>query len=95
LSGVQKSQIDSVCGDNVHAGIAAGESVEFAALKELVAEGVEVNRFSPAIIDASRRAWQIVADDLARSDADFARIWAALSAFRSEYAIWRELNAPR
>ncbi len=94
LPATAKAQVEAVCGDNVRYGLAEGEAKQFAALKELQQEGVELRRWPTEIMDALKTAWTAVAKEEARADADFRRVWQSLSKFREEYAIWNELSSP-
>ncbi len=94
LSTTHKAQIESVCGDNVRHGLAEGEALQFAALKELQADGVRIERWSDDILEALEAAWREVAAEEAAADADFATVWRSLTAFRDDYAIWKELGHP-
>ncbi len=87
-----RAQVETVCGDNVRYGMAAGGGGQFAALKALGLQGVEVHRWSDLVLSAMRRAWFDVVQAEAGKDANFARVWASLEAFRRDYAIWQELN---
>ena len=94
LSNTQKKQIETVCGDNLRYGIAAGGSLQFEALKRLTAEGVQVKIWPPEILAAFRAAWhEVVAEQIA-GNREFKAVWQALSQFREDYAIWREISLP-
>jgi len=94
LPSTAKAQIEAVCGDNVRHGLAEGEAKQYAALKELQAEGVEFRRWPAEILEALKTAWKAVVKEESRADADFRRVWQSLSAFREDYAIWNELSSP-
>lgn len=94
LPAAAKAQVAAVCGDNVRHGLAEGEAKQYAALKELQADGVEFRRWPGEILDALKAAWTTVAKEESRANPDFRRVWQSLSAFREEYAIWHELSAP-
>ncbi len=94
LSTTHKAQIEVVCGDNVRHGLAEGEALQFDALKELRADGVRIERWSDDILEALEAAWREVAAEEAAADADFATAWRSLTAFRDDYAIWKELGHP-
>jgi TRAP-type mannitol/chloroaromatic compound transport system substrate-binding protein len=89
-----KAQIEAVCGDTIRHGLAEGSAVQFKALKILQNEGVAIRRWPGEILDALKSAWVQVAKDEAKADRDFKRVWQSLSAFRENYAIWRELSSP-
>ena len=44
------------------------------------------------ILDALESAWMEVVEEESEKDADFARVWAALSEFRANYKIWGDLG---
>ena len=92
LSDQQKAQIEAVCGDSIRHGLAEGEAIQPAALKELREKGVTIHRWPPEILDRLRAAWDEVVQELAASDEDFARVWESLSSFREDYQIWEELG---
>ncbi len=94
LSATAKARIASMCGDNIRYGIAEGEALQFAALKEMSALGVKIHRLPTEILEALESAWREVAAEEEEADADFKRVWRSLSAFREDYAIWNELGRP-
>ncbi|MGF1640197.1 MAG: TRAP transporter substrate-binding protein [Rhodospirillales bacterium] len=94
LTAPQRTQIEAVCGDNVRFGLAAGGSLQFAALKELYAGGIQFHRWSTEIHEALERAWREVVEEEAGTDTEFQRVWQSLKSFRAEYAIWQELSRP-
>jgi len=89
-----KSQIESVCGDNVRYGLAVGEAGQFTALKSLHAKGVKFHRWTPEIMTALKGAWKKVVDEESAANKQFKKVWSSLSSFRQDYAIWRELGYP-
>ncbi len=92
LSGTRKTQVETVCGDNIRHGMAESEAAQFKALKELSAKGVRIRKLSTEILEALKTAWAEVARKEAAADPDFKRAWQSLSKFRKEYAIWKELG---
>ena len=92
LDEVSKAQIEAVCDAAITYGMAEGEAIQFDALKQLEAHGVTLHEWSPEILDALRAAWDEVVTEEVAADADFARAWESLSAFRNEYARWKELG---
>ncbi|NQU59408.1 MAG: TRAP transporter substrate-binding protein [Rhodospirillales bacterium] len=94
LAKTKKSQIQTVCGDNVRYGLAEGEALQYDALKELTAKGVKIQRWPLAILGALEASWKEVAVEQSAANANFHRVWRSLSDFRKEYAIWKELARP-
>lgn len=92
LNDTQKAQIEMACGDNFREGLAEGEAIQAAALKELKEKGVNIHRWPPEILDALESAWSEVAAELSAEDPTFKKAWDSLQAFRADYAIWSELG---
>ena len=92
LSETQQAQLSSVCGDNLAYGFAEGEYLQFSALKELKSKGVNIHRWSPEILAELKAAWEEVAVEQSAADPDFKRAYDSYTAFRAEYAVWRELG---
>jgi TRAP-type mannitol/chloroaromatic compound transport system substrate-binding protein len=87
-----RGQIEIACGDTLREGLSEGEAVQAAALRELKAKGVVFQRWPQAVLDTLQTAWLEVAHTEGQADANFKRIWGALSAFRSEYDTWHHLG---
>lgn len=94
LPSTAKTRIESVCGDNIRYELAEGGAIQFAALKKIYAKGVKIHRWPKEILSALEEAWTKVAAERSESDEDFRRVWDSLSAFRRDYAIWKELASP-
>jgi len=92
LPKIRRSQIETVCGDNVRQGLAEGEALQFTALKDLTARGVKIHRWPEAILTSLENAWRDVAAEQSSADSDFRRVFASLTAFRKNYAVWHELS---
>jgi TRAP-type mannitol/chloroaromatic compound transport system substrate-binding protein len=92
LTDTQKAQINSVCGDAIRYGLAEGEAIQFAALQELQKNGVQIHTWPPEILAALETAWGEVVAELVATDAEFARVWESLSAFRASYKTWKDLG---
>lgn len=90
LTESQKAIIETVCGDNVRAGIAEAEASQFQALQDLEEAGVTLHRWPEEFLDRFRAAWQEVAEEEAAADPDFKRVYDSLNTFRENYTIWRE-----
>lgn len=93
LTDTQKAQIETVCGDNVRFGMAEGEAIQIAALKELRdTYDVELRRLPPDILNAAEEAWDEVVADLSAENEKFAAVWTSFSAFREDYKLWKDLG---
>jgi TRAP-type mannitol/chloroaromatic compound transport system substrate-binding protein len=94
LGPIQKARVETACGDNLRYGLAEGEALQFEALKDIQAKGVELHRWPRPVLKAFEHAWRDVVDEETLADSDFRRVWNSLAEFREDYAIWRELGYP-
>ncbi len=92
LSPTQQAQIESVCGDNVRYGIAEGEAIQLPALKALQEKGVTIKKWSDEDLKKLHAAVDEVIAEQVAADPDFARAYASFSAFRKDYATWKEIG---
>lgn len=92
LDDITKARIETVCDAAITYGLAEGEAIQFAALQELEKNGVVIHQWSPEILAELEAAWEEVVAEQVAADADFARSWESLSAFRANYARWKELG---
>ncbi len=92
LNDTQQAQIEVSCGDAFREGLAEGEAIQGKALAELRKKGVKIHRWSQSILDTLEEKWaEVAAADVAR-DATFKKVWESYSAFRKEYAVWKDLG---
>ena len=87
-----KAIIELACGDAMIEMIAAGEALQWKAMRELQAEGVQIRRWSPAILVAFEEAWKEIAATEAAANPDFKRVYESYSRFREDYAIWKHYS---
>ncbi len=92
LSTADKAILKAACSANIRESLSEGEALQVTAIEKLKARGVVFHQWPPAVLAALRRAWDEVAAELAARDADFARAWRSLNAFRSRSRIWRRLG---
>ena len=92
MSERQQAVVEEVCRSTVADTIAQGEAIQFGAMQELEAGGTTLHLWSDEILDAMEAAWLEVADELADDDEDFARTWESYTAFRENYAVWRNMG---
>jgi TRAP-type mannitol/chloroaromatic compound transport system substrate-binding protein len=88
----RKAQVEIACGENFRQSIAEGEAIQFGALEELAAAGVEAHRWPDDMMAAFSGAWDEVVVEEAAADPDFAKVWESLSSFREKYAVWKNLG---
>lgn len=92
LEDSHRAAIEEVCAANVALSVAQGETIQMAPLAELEAQGVEIHEWSDEMLATFRAAWDEVAAERSAADADFARVWDHILAFRAEYAPWGSLG---
>ena len=92
LKSSQRVLIETVCGDNVSFALAEGEAMQFAALQDLYAAGVQFRRWPSSIREELQRSWAQIVEELASRDAEFRRVWTSLSNFRKQYGVWGDLS---
>jgi TRAP-type mannitol/chloroaromatic compound transport system substrate-binding protein len=90
LSPHQKAIVEAACDQTVLRGISLGESLQPKALIEIKNKGVELKTWSPEMLAAFEKAWDEVAKEQAAKSPEFKKAWDSLSAFRKEYAIWKD-----
>jgi TRAP-type mannitol/chloroaromatic compound transport system substrate-binding protein len=90
LSDQHKAIIELACGDTMRDGIAQGEAQQWKAIQEMQEKGVQVKKWSPDILAAYQKAWnEVVAEEQGKSP-EFKKIHESYTAFRKNYAVWRE-----
>lgn len=87
-----QAAIQEVCAANVARTIAEGETIQLEPLATLKEQGVTVHQWSDEMLAAFEGAWNEVVVDRSAADADFARVWEHITAFRAEYSKWSELG---
>ena len=90
ITDTQKAVIKGACDANVTFMFSRGEAVQFAAMKFHQEKGVTIHRWSDDMLAKFEAAWnEVVAEDI-KTNEDSKKIWASLSTFRKDYAIWKE-----
>ncbi|MEX0959807.1 MAG: TRAP transporter substrate-binding protein [Burkholderiales bacterium] len=91
LADSQRAMIEIACGDMIRRTAAEGESAQWAAMQTLRdRHGVKIMRWPPEIMTAIEQAWEEVVAEESAANPNFRRVYASYSAFRENYAIWRE-----
>jgi TRAP-type mannitol/chloroaromatic compound transport system substrate-binding protein len=92
FSPTQKAQIQAVCDAITINQFAEGEAVQFKAMKEIQAKGVKLMKWPQNFLDAFEKTWNEVAAEQAAKSPEFKKAWDSYSAFRKDYAIWKDMG---
>jgi len=61
------------------------------ALKQLLREGAKLKPFSPAVLDACRKAADEVYDEVGKTNPEFKSIWDEMVTFRDDQYLWKQV----
>ena len=92
FSPTQKAQIQTACDATMLQQFAEGEAVQFKAMKELQGKGVQLKKWPKEFLDAYEKAWVEVAAEQSAKSPEFKKAWDSYSAFRKDYAIWKDMG---
>ncbi len=92
FSDTQKAQIEVVCDSTMLRQFVEGESVQGKAIAEIQSKGVTLHYWPKEMLESYRKAWDEVAKEQAEKSAEFKKAWDSYSAFRKEYAVWKEFG---
>ncbi|MGH1487285.1 MAG: TRAP transporter substrate-binding protein [Cellvibrionaceae bacterium] len=92
MSETQQAVVTQLCRAATLDALALGEAIQAPVMRENAANGVKNLYWSDEMLSTFETKWNEVVEEQKAKDADFARIWADLSAFRADYALW-EKNA--
>jgi len=88
LSVSQQATIRTACDATTTWGLTRGLAVQGEALTFFKKQGVEVHRWPDPLLDKFRAAAGEVMTEAAAENADFAKAWKSLQAFRADHAGW-------
>ncbi len=87
----QRAIIDNACKASMADSFAEGEAAQFAVMKENVEQnGVQIRKWSPEMLDTFKKTWDEVAAEEAAADPFFAKVLDDMTAFRTDYALWKD-----
>jgi len=88
MSETQQAVVTQLCRAATLDSLALGEAIQAPVMRENVENGVKNMYWSDEMLATFKSKWDEVVADQNSKDADFAKIWADLSAFRADYALW-------
>ncbi len=90
MSDAHKAILETACKASMADSFAEGEAVQFAAMQANVEKhGVEIQQWSPEMLELFRKTWEEVAAEEAANDPFFAKVPEDMKGFRNGYAIWK------
>ncbi len=92
LSPAHQEMVETACSDMIRGMIAEGEALQWQAMQEMRAEGVELRRWPAEILVAFEDAWLDIVDEQAAANPNFARVWESYDNFRQNYEIWKHFS---
>ncbi len=92
MSDTQQAVITQLCRAATLDSLALGEAIQAPVMAENVKNGVQNKYWSEEMLTVFKAKWDEVVEEQKAKDANFAEIWADLSAFRQDYSLW-EKNA--
>jgi len=92
LSDRHKAILEIACGDSRNWSFTRSEALQFKAMLALKEKGVQFHRWPDSVLQKLKSGWQEVVEEEAAKDPLFKRVYESYSAFREDYAIWRELG---
>ncbi|MFT5419760.1 MAG: TRAP-type mannitol/chloroaromatic compound transport system substrate-binding protein [Candidatus Endobugula sp.] len=88
MSATQQAVVTQLCRAATLDSLALGEAIQAPVMRENVANGVKNMVWSTEMLNTFESKWEEVVAEQKAKDADFAKIWEDLSAFRADYAVW-------
>lgn len=86
----QKIVVEQACKAQMLQEFAEAEALQFGAMKELQAKGVQFKTWSPEIMATLEAKWlEVVQEESAKSE-NFKKVWASYSEFRKNYKVWAD-----
>ena len=92
LSDANKKILEIACGEADIWTMARAEALQGEAIQFHKDKGVTIHTWPDEFIEAFRGAWEEVAEEQAAQDEKFKRIWEDYSAFREDYASWKDIG---
>jgi TRAP-type mannitol/chloroaromatic compound transport system substrate-binding protein len=90
LGDAQKAMIELSCDRALVTQFADGEAGQYDIMKQNEADGVAIKMWPEEMLAAFSTAWDKVLKQEAEQNADSARVWDSLVAFREDYKVWGE-----
>jgi TRAP-type mannitol/chloroaromatic compound transport system substrate-binding protein len=87
-----RAQIETACRANIAWTLGRAPHIQALALEKLQAAGVVIKQWSPVLLEAFRANTQIVLQEIADRDPDFAAAWANQKAFVRQGSTWRTMS---
>jgi TRAP-type mannitol/chloroaromatic compound transport system substrate-binding protein len=90
LSDQHRTIIEIACGDSLNWSFVRSEAAQFEAMEALREKGVRVHRWPDSMLKQFEVKWREIIEEESAKDPLFKRIHGSFSAFRKQYAIWKQ-----
>ena len=90
LSDTNKKLVELGCNDNMINMYGEGEYAQPGALRRMQGKGVTIHKWTDEQLEKFKLAWAEVVQEEGENNPNFKKVWDNYSAFRKEYAIWKE-----
>ncbi|QIE55851.1 TRAP transporter substrate-binding protein [Pikeienuella piscinae] len=88
LSPEYQAMFETACDANFTAEFAEGENLQYQAMLDNEADGVENKTWPPEILDQLRAAWdEVNAEEIAKNPL-YAKVWESWATFEEKYRVW-------
>lgn len=88
MSESEQSTVEVACGDIIRNMMAEGEALQWKAMQEMQAEGVELRRWPASMLVAFEEAWLDIVEEESARNPNFEKVYASYENFRENYRIW-------
>nr|WP_086937982.1 TRAP transporter substrate-binding protein [Thaumasiovibrio occultus] len=88
MSENQQAAVETTCMASITYSISEGEAMQFTVMQQAQQDGVEIRYWNDEMLNLFETTWLDVVEENKREDAFFAKVWADLSEFRSNYQLW-------
>lgn len=92
LSDAHKNAIEAACNEQKFKMIAKYDTVNIAALRRLLANGVQLRYWPVEVVKAMYQATNDLMQEKAKSDATFEKVYKQWNAFREDAVLWSSVN---
>jgi len=92
LADKHKAAVEMACADMIREGISLGEATQGKAIKSMQGKGAQIKQWPPEMLAVFEKGWnEVVAEESAKNPS-FKKVFDSYTAFRAEYAAWKDVG---